>query len=70
MCPRVYAITRQFTGAPRQHRAYVYAGNRVLVACPHRHRFYRTAQACAERMLKKRLRELRLEFEGPMGKLS
>ncbi len=57
--PRFTAQTYAFTGAAT-HCAYVMdrekgrpAGGKV---CPHKHRAHRTAQACAERMLRRFLK--------------
>jgi hypothetical protein len=57
-----FATHRQVTGTPYIHRAYVYVGNRVVLACPHQHgagsrrgRGGQLAQACADRMLRRYL---------------
>lgn len=46
-------ITRQFTGTPRVHRAYVLnrTTGKIVEACGHRHRTEKGARGCAERML-------------------
>lgn len=59
--PRIFATTRQITGTPYIHHAYVYEGNRVIRACKHPHgaRTHRgavLAQACADKMLREVLR--------------
>lgn len=59
--PRYYATHRMFTGVPCS-RGYVYDRHtgRVVLACPHRHRYpggAARAQACAERMLRAWLRD-------------
>lgn len=59
---RVYATERQLTGTPYIHHAYVYKGNKVVMACTHRHGARggaggEKARVCAERMLRKYLRE-------------
>lgn len=61
--PRVFASHRQLTGAAYIHHAYVYDGNKVVRACAHKHglRTHRggiEARACADRMLRKYLREI------------
>lgn len=48
---KLFATTRQFTGTPRIHRAYVYEDNHVVWTCEHNHRKAKTAQACANRHL-------------------
>lgn len=49
--PELVPWVRQFTGTPREFRAYVVAyDSRILHGCPHTHRSERTAQRCAERM--------------------
>jgi hypothetical protein len=61
--PRVFATHRQLTGIPYIHHAYVYVGNVVVASCTHKHGERRsvtsgavTAQACAERMMRRFLR--------------
>ena len=69
--PRIFGTTRQLTGAPYIHHAYVCDGNKVVMACTHRHGARRSldpisgevknqgapaARACAERMLREYLR--------------
>lgn len=46
--------TRQITGTPRVHHAYVYdrATGKVLAACSHKHRSQRAALACASRLIR------------------
>lgn len=63
------ATTRQLTGTPYIHHAYVYDGNKVIASCTHRHGERRGAgpgivhaQRCAARMLRRAIR--RLEAEG------
>lgn len=51
------AWTRQVTGRPYVHRAYVYAGKKVVAACSHDHRSGRTAVKCADRMKRRLERE-------------
>lgn len=46
-----FATTRWITGGSYRH-GYVYDGNRVVVQCKHKHRSTRTAQSCADRMLR------------------
>lgn len=59
---KLFATHRQTTAIPYIHHAYVYEGNKVIMACTHRHgeraphHGGETAQACAERMLRKVLR--------------
>lgn len=68
--PRVFASHRQLTGTPYIYHAYVYDGNKVVMACTHQHGERRShnpitgetknqggpqAMACAERMLRKYL---------------
>lgn len=50
---RFFAWTRQFTGTPRVHRAYVRdrETGRAVEGCSHRHRSERTAMKCAEQLL-------------------
>ena len=57
--PRFYATTRQLTGTGYVYHSYVYdrMTGRPIAACRHAHRHGRTAQDCAERMLRKVLRE-------------
>ncbi len=45
--------TRQFTGTPYVHRAYVHnrTTGRFVEACGHRHRTVGSASRCADRML-------------------
>jgi hypothetical protein len=72
--PRVFATHRQLTGAAYIHHAYVCDGNKVVMACSHRHGERRvhdpitgdvirqgavTARACAEKMLRKYLKRIR-----------
>lgn len=49
--PRLYPHTRQETGRPRVHHAYVYDDNRVVAFCHHKHRRASTATACSRRLL-------------------
>lgn len=50
---RLQPITRQFTGVPWVHRAYVLnrTTGKIVEACGHQHRTPRGASQCAERML-------------------
>ena len=80
--PRVFASHRQLTGTPYIHHAYVYDGNKVVMACSHQHGERRshnpitgevknqgavTAQACANRMLRKYLNRTRKVAVLPSG---
>ncbi len=52
------ATTRQLTGTPYLHHAYVYWGGQLEASCLHRHgergrQGHRKAQACAGRMLRR-----------------
>lgn len=60
--PRVRAFfptTRQLTGLPHFHRAYVYdlEIGKVVKACEHNHRGQKYAKRCADKMLKQVRRE-------------
>ena len=46
-----FAITRQVTG-PGYSTAYVWQGKHAVLGCKHRHRTARTAQRCAQRLLR------------------
>jgi hypothetical protein len=50
-------FTRQFTGTPRVHRAYVLnrTTGQIIEACGHRHRTPCGASKCADKMLADRL---------------
>jgi hypothetical protein len=62
---KLFATTRQLTGTPMIHQAYVYDGNRVVMACKHQHgRNGRGGsgkpQRCANRMLDQYLKAEKL----------
>jgi recombinational DNA repair protein (RecF pathway) len=64
---RLVATTRQLTGRPTWHRAYVldHSSGRFVCACTHNHRSSRTAEACAERMVRMVLRQARKLAQAP-----
>lgn len=49
-----YPWVRQFTGTGFVYRAYVRTkpSNNIVMACEHRHRFGRTAERCAARLVR------------------
>lgn len=57
--PDLFATTRQLTGLPYIHRAYVYsrASGKPIKACLHNHRGQTFAQACADKMLRQSKRK-------------
>jgi hypothetical protein len=59
----MHVTTRQLTGTPRVHHAYIYAGNKVVAACTHRHRSSVVAQRCGADMLSEL--ELRMKDQCP-----
>ena len=58
--------TRQVTGLPYLHHAYVYEGVKVVSACSHAHRSRAAAMTCATRMLH-RIRRIRQEHAALTG---
>lgn len=50
---RLQPTTRQFTGTPHVHRAYVLnrTTGKIVEACGHRHRTDKAAKGCAESMM-------------------
>lgn len=48
---RAFAITRWITGGYYRH-GYVYLDNRAIMGCKHKHRRFKTAQNCADNMLR------------------
>lgn len=50
---RLQPTTRQFTGTPHVHRAYVLnkTSGKIVEACGHRHRTAKAAQSCANEMM-------------------
>jgi len=55
MSETVFSTTRYLTGAAYNH-AYVYVGNRVVCACRHKHKRALFAQRCADKMLRRYLK--------------